>query len=52
MLNWLRRLTLLNKDDKAFHQWKEEYFKIVESYLSNEFETKLKIVSEVKGEYW
>jgi hypothetical protein len=47
------RLTLLNKHDKALLiEKKKKYFKIVESYLSNEFEAKLKKIVAVKGEYW
>jgi hypothetical protein len=44
------RLTLLNKGWQGFPLIeKKKYFKIVESYLSNEFEAKLKKLSRSQG---
>jgi hypothetical protein len=46
------RLTNLNKGMASFHTNKEKkkYFKIVEDYLSNEFESKLKKLSRKQGQ--
>jgi hypothetical protein len=46
------RLTILNKGMAALHTSKEKkkYFKIVEDYLSNEFESKLKKLSRKQGQ--
>lgn len=46
------RLTVLNKGMAALHTNKEKkkYFKIVEDYLSNEFEAKLKKLSRKQGQ--
>jgi hypothetical protein len=43
MLNWFERLTLLNKGMERLSTNKEKKkYKIVESYLNDEFEAKLK----------
>jgi hypothetical protein len=46
------RLTVLNKGMASLHTNKEKkkYFKIVEDYLSNEFESKLKKLSRKQGQ--
>lgn len=46
------RLTILNKGMASLHTNKEKkkYFKIVEDYLSNEFESKLKKLSRKQGQ--
>ena len=46
------RLTVLNKGMASFHTQREKkkYFKIVEDYLSNEFESKLKKLSRKQGQ--
>jgi hypothetical protein len=49
----LERLTLLNKgmERLSTNKEKKKYFKIVESYLNDEFEAKLKKIVAVKDEY-